>query len=58
MDPWQCSVLDCGAGFADPESVIVHQATDHDRHRCRICDAEVPEGYFAIRHVLDEHGRA
>jgi hypothetical protein len=58
MSPWQCAVRGCGVEFPDAEAVVVHQVTDHDDHTCRICDAEIPEGYFAIRHALDEHGRA
>ena len=58
MSPWQCAIRDCGAEFADAEAILVHQTTAHDVHRCEICDAEFPEGYFAIRHVFDEHGRA
>jgi predicted nucleic acid-binding Zn-ribbon protein len=58
MSLWQCTIRGCGEEFPDAESVLVHQATAHDPHRCRICAAEFPEGYFAIRHVLDEHGRA
>ena len=58
MSPWQCAVRGCGAQFPDAEATIVHQATAHDHHTCRICGTETPEGYFAIRHALDEHGRA
>jgi hypothetical protein len=58
MPSWQCAIAGCGAKFDDAEATIVHQATAHDHHTCKICDATVPEGYFAIRHALDEHGRA
>ena len=58
MSPWQCAVRGCGAQFPDAEATIVHQATAHDPHTCEICGVETPEGYFAIRHALDEHGRA
>ena len=58
MSPWQCAIRGCGTHFADAEDVLVHQATEHDPHVCEICSAEVPEGYFAIRHALEEHSRA
>ena len=58
MPPWQCAVRGCGDQFPDAEAALVHQATAHDHHTCKICETEVPEGFFAIRHVLDEHGRA
>jgi hypothetical protein len=58
MSPWQCAVRGCGAQFPDAEAALVHQATAHDPHTCKVCGAETPEGYFAIRHALDEHGRA
>jgi hypothetical protein len=57
MSDWQCAIRGCGATFADAESAVVHQATAHAPHTCRICAAEVPEGYFAIRHALEEHSR-
>jgi hypothetical protein len=58
MSPWQCAIRGCGAQFPDAEDTLVHQATEHDAHTCKICSAEVPEGYFAIRHALEEHSRA
>ena len=58
MSPWQCAIRGCGTHFADAEDVLVHQATEHDPHVCEICSAAVPEGYFAIRHALEEHCRA
>jgi hypothetical protein len=58
MSSWQCAIRGCGANFPDAEDTLVHQATEHDPHVCKICSAEVPEGYFAIRHVLEEHSRA
>jgi hypothetical protein len=58
MSPWQCAIRGCGDVFPDAESALVHQTTDHDRHTCKVCSAVLPAGYFAIRHVFDEHGRA
>ena len=56
--PWTCGIVGCDAAFDDAEGVVVHQATDHEAHECRICGAVVPEGYLAIRHAFDEHTRA
>ncbi len=58
MSPWQCAIRECGAQFPNAEDTLVHQATEHEYHTCKICTAEVPEGYFAIRHALEEHSRA
>ena len=58
MAPWTCAIGDCSTAFDDLEALVAHQVTDHDPHRCRICDTAVPEGFFAIRHVVEEHTRA
>ncbi|WP_331236283.1 DUF7565 family protein [Natronorarus salvus] len=55
---WECAIADCEAAFEEVESLIVHQTESHERRECRICSAVVPDGYFAIRHALDEHTRA
>ena len=58
MSRWECSIDGCGAQFADAESAVIHQTTEHEQCECDVCGALVPEGYFAIRHVLEEHTRA
>lgn len=58
MPGWECGVDGCDVAFDDPESLVVHQTTDHERHECQVCGTIVPEGYFAIRHMFDEHTRA
>jgi len=58
MPRWECGVDGCGEAFGDPEALVVHQTTDHERHECQVCGTVVPEGYFAIRHAFDEHTRA
>lgn len=58
MSPWQCAIRGCGKHFSGAEDTLVHQATEHDVHVCKICSVEVPDGYFAIRHALEEHSRA
>ncbi|AKH97165.1 DUF7565 family protein [Halanaeroarchaeum sulfurireducens] len=58
MDSWTCAIGDCAASFDDLEALVAHQVTTHEPHRCRICDEIVPEGFFAIRHAVEEHSRA
>jgi hypothetical protein len=58
MSRWTCGIEGCGERFADVESAILHQTTEHERHECKVCGTIVPEGYFAIRHAFDEHTRA
>lgn len=55
---WECAIEGCGRRTEHVEDLLVHQANDHERHTCEVCGAAVPAGYFAIRHVFDEHGRA
>lgn len=55
---WECDIQGCGRGEARVEDLLVHQATDHERRECPVCGSLVPDGYFAIRHALDNHGRA
>ncbi|MGM0398379.1 MAG: DUF7565 family protein [Halobacteriota archaeon] len=58
MAPWTCAIGGCAASFDDIEALVAHQVTGHEPHRCRVCDEIVPEGFFAIRHVVEEHTRA
>jgi DNA repair exonuclease SbcCD ATPase subunit len=58
MALWKCGIAGCEAEFDGVEETIVHQTTEHERHECKVCGTLVPEGYFAIRHALDEHTRA
>jgi predicted nucleic acid-binding Zn-ribbon protein len=58
MSRWLCGIGGCEAAFDDPESAIVHQTADHQRHECKVCGTVVPDGYFAIRHAFEEHTRA
>ena len=55
---WECAIGDCGYATDDAEELLVHQASDHERHRCAVCGTTVPDGYFAIRHAFSEHSRA
>lgn len=55
---WECAIEGCGHRTEAAEDLLVHQANDHEHHTCAVCGTAVPDGYFAIRHVFDEHGRA
>ncbi|MEF8791149.1 MAG: hypothetical protein V5A61_13580 [Haloarculaceae archaeon] len=55
---WECAIEGCGHRAADADDLLVHQATGHAPVRCEVCGTRVPDGYFAIRHVFEEHGRA
>lgn len=58
MSRWECAIVDCGSAFDSLEALLAHQVTDHETHECEICGESVPEGYFAIKHGLNEHTRA
>jgi DNA repair exonuclease SbcCD ATPase subunit len=58
MTGWHCAIVGCGSTFETVEALLAHQVTKHDGHECEICGEELPEGYFAIKHGLDEHTRA
>ena len=58
MSGWRCGIGDCEQGFETAESLIIHQTTEHDKHECQVCGTIVPDGYFAIRHMFDEHTHA
>jgi hypothetical protein len=55
---WECGIDGCGAVFETVEDAIVHQATRHERHECKVCGTVVPDGYPAFRHAFSEHTRA
>lgn len=58
MDSWTCAIRGCQASFDDLEALIAHQVSGHEPHRCRVCDEVVSEGFFAIRHAVEDHTRA
>ncbi|AFZ73235.1 DUF7565 family protein [Natronobacterium gregoryi] len=55
---WECGIEGCNEVFADAESAVLHQSTEHERRECKVCGAIVPDGYLAIRHAFSEHSRA
>jgi len=58
MPGWECAIVGCGSTFDSVEALLAHQVTDHETHECEVCGDSVPEGYFAIKHGLEEHTRA
>lgn len=58
MSRWECAIVGCGSTFERVEALLAHQVADHDPHECEVCGESVPEGYFAIKHGLNEHTRA
>jgi hypothetical protein len=58
MTRWECAIVGCGSTFERVEALLAHQVGDHDAHECEVCGESVPEGYFAIKHGLNEHTRA
>lgn len=56
--PWACAIAACEERFDDVEDLLVHQADEHDPIACAVCDTSLPDGMPAIRHMMDEHGRA
>lgn len=56
MTAWTCAIVgDPPHEFDRVEDLLVHQATEHDRVECAVCGTLVPDGYFALRHMFDEH---
>ncbi|GGL31194.1 hypothetical protein GCM10009037_13660 [Halarchaeum grantii] len=58
MPGWECAIGDCAATYDDVTDLLAHQVEGHGRHECRVCNAVVPEGFFAIAHAFDAHTRA
>ncbi len=58
MSDWLCAIRGCMATFEDAESLVAHQVDDHEHHECQVCGEIVPEGFFAIEHVFENHSRA
>lgn len=58
MTRWTCGIAGDSRTFDRVEDLVVHQATEHDRVECRVCGALVPDGYFAIKHAMDDHSRS
>lgn len=58
MNSWACGIEDCDATFDGVEELLAHQVTDHHPHECEVCGDTIPDGFYAIRHVFEEHTRA
>lgn len=55
---WGCGIGTCSYAGHTLEELISHQTHAHPPHTCKICHREIPEGFMAIYHVFEEHGRA
>lgn len=58
MPGWECAIGGCSATFERVDGLLTHQVESHERTECAVCGAIVPDGFFAIEHVFDEHSRA
>ena len=58
MPRWECAIEGDDHQFDRVEELIIHQSTEHERIKCKVCGTVVPDGYFAIKHTFDEHSRA
>lgn len=58
MTPWSCEIEGCGGSFDDVEALLAHQVADHPAIECAVCGEQIPDGFYAIRHVFTEHTRA
>lgn len=58
MVGWECGIGGCGRTFADVETLLSHQVTDHEAIECAMCGNVMPDGYFAIHHAVESHTRA
>lgn len=57
-DPgWGCGIGDCTYFGDTVEELVTHQAHDHPSHTCKVCNREIPDGFIAIYHAFEEHGR-
>ena len=57
MAEWICGISECENSFETIEEILRHQIKDHAHNSCRVCGEKIPDGIFAIRHVIGEHGR-
>lgn len=54
---WECGIDGCEYRDDQAQDLLVHQTTAHEPHTCKVCEKSVSRGYFAIRHVFEQHGR-
>lgn len=55
---WGCGISSCSFVGETVTDLITHQASDHPPHTCKVCQRDVPDGFIAIYHSFEEHGRA
>lgn len=58
MSLWACGIGACEYAAEQAEDLIRHQSLEHPARYCKVCDAEVPDGFVAIHHVIEKHTRA
>tara|TARA_B110000014_G_scaffold222192_1_gene179213 strand:- start:348 stop:677 length:330 start_codon:yes stop_codon:yes gene_type:complete len=54
---WICGISKCESHFETIEEILRHQIKDHSHNSCRVCGEKIPDGIFAIQHVIGKHGR-
>lgn len=55
---WGCGIGSCSYSAETVLDLVTHQARDHTAHTCKVCNKVVPDGFAAIYHAFEEHGRA
>lgn len=58
MPGWACGIDACSFTSETVEELITHQSRDHSYHTCKVCQRDLPDGFIAIYHALEEHNRA
>ena len=58
MAAWTCAIEGCGDQFESADTLVEHQAEDHDPCTCKVCGKSSPAGFLAIRHAFEAHTRA
>lgn len=54
---WGCGIGSCTYTGTTVTDLIMHQSRDHPPHTCKVCHREFPDGFIAIYHAFEEHGR-
>ena len=57
MCDWECGIAGCDQIFDIARDLVIHQVKSHDAQQCRVCGKTVPAGFFAIKHVVEQHSR-
>jgi len=57
MAEWICGIAECEIHFGTIEGLLRHQIKEHPHVSCKVCGEEIPDGIFAIHHVIGVHRR-